>query len=120
MKTAMAWSAAAVLAIGCGGSAPPMASAPPSAAAGVDSEGGKSGREEQLSHSPGGGGSAGVDPATTLGDEGGSRKEREQKADDCLKKCYQSPAAISGDALRDMCEKQCNSKGSGKVQAPAK
>ena len=109
-----------VLAIGCGGASPPTAAAPPSAAAGVDSEGGKSDREEQVGHSPGGGGSAGVDPATTLGDESGSRKEREQKADDCLKKCYQAPAAISGDALRDMCEKQCSSKGSGKVQPPAK
>ena len=117
MKTAMSWSAVVVLAIGCGSAAPPMASAPPSSAAGIDAEA-KPDREQQLNHSPGA--PAGVDPETTLGDDGGSRKEREHKADNCLKKCYQAPAAISGDALRDMCEKQCSSKGSGKVQAPAK
>ena len=103
--------AALALASACGAAAPgaPASSAAPS--------GGKGG--ESVSRTPDGAAPGGEDPATTPMDAE-SRAQRMQKADDCLKKCYQSPAAISGDALRDMCEKQCGSTGSGKVQPSSK
>ena len=87
----------------CGAGMPAPASAAPSGGRGA----------------PGGGASGGDDPATTPADPD-SRAQRAQKADDCLSQCYRSPAAISGDALRDMCEKKCGSSGSGKAQPTPK
>jgi hypothetical protein len=114
MKTRGAWVAVFVAWCGCGGAAAMPAASPSESSSGASTGSGGGAAP---------GASAGDDPATTQGDErgsSGSKKEREQRADDCLAKCYQSPAAVSGDALRDMCETRCHSKGSGTVQPAAK